>query len=87
MGSVRYSEDRSPLRAELPERYEGFAQLWEGFLPDYGYNMARANWGDPGALERLVHEAGAGHHRAGQEELEEVFGLDAAAEVKREHHP
>ncbi len=50
MGSSRYPENQSPLRAELEERYERFAQLREDFLLDYGYNTARAYWGD---LEHL----------------------------------
>ena len=50
MGSVRYPENRSPLRAELEERYPRFARLREDFLLDYGYNTARAYWGD---LEHL----------------------------------
>jgi len=50
MGSTRYPEDRSPLRAELVERYERFAALREDFLVGYTYNTARAYWGD---LEHL----------------------------------
>lgn len=50
MDSQRYPENLSPLRAELVERYERFAELREGFLVDYGYNTARAYWGD---LEHL----------------------------------
>lgn len=48
--SPRYPEDRSPLRAELPERYQRFAELREEYLLGYGYNTARAYWGD---LEHL----------------------------------
>lgn len=50
VASTRYPENKSPLRAELEERYERFAQLREDFLLDYGYNTARAYWGD---LEHL----------------------------------
>ncbi len=50
MASSRYPENQSPLRAELGERYERFAELREDFLLDYGYNTARAYWGD---LEHL----------------------------------
>lgn len=50
MGSPRYPENQSPFTAELVERYERFAQLREDFLLEYGYNTARAYWGD---LEHL----------------------------------
>lgn len=50
MGSTRYPEDHSPLRAELVERYQRFAELREDFLVGYGKNTARAYWGD---LEHL----------------------------------
>jgi len=38
------------MRAELEERYQRFAELREDFLVGYGYNTARAYWGD---LEHL----------------------------------
>ena len=43
-------ENLSPLRAELEQRYQRFAELREDFLLNYGYNTARAYWGD---LEHL----------------------------------
>jgi hypothetical protein len=52
MESVRYPENRSPFRAELEERYERFAQLREDFLLDYGYNTARAYWGQCRSVRR-----------------------------------
>lgn len=48
--STRYPEDQSPLRAQLIERHQRFAELREDFLLGYGYNTARAYWGD---LEHL----------------------------------
>lgn len=50
MASTRYPENQSPLRAELLERYQRFAERREDFLLGYGYNTARAYWGD---LEHL----------------------------------
>jgi site-specific recombinase XerD len=38
------------MRAELEERHQRFAELREDFLLGYGYNTARAYWGD---LEHL----------------------------------
>ncbi|MBA3618033.1 MAG: site-specific integrase [Acidothermales bacterium] len=46
MAGPRYPEDRSPIRAELPERYVRLAELREDFLLGYGHNTARAYWGD-----------------------------------------
>lgn len=46
MEGPRYPESQSPLRAELVERYQRFAELREDFLLGYGYNTARAYWGD-----------------------------------------
>jgi site-specific recombinase XerD len=43
---LRYPEDQSPFRAELPERDRRFAELREEYLLNYGYNTARAYWGD-----------------------------------------
>lgn len=50
VGSERYPESVSPMRAELEERYPRFAELREDCLLEYGYNTARAYWGD---LEHL----------------------------------
>jgi hypothetical protein len=50
MSSKRYPENQSPLRAELNERDCRFADAREEFLIDFGYNTARAYWGD---LEHL----------------------------------
>ncbi len=38
------------MRGELPERHARFAALREEYLVDFGYNTARAYWGD---LEHL----------------------------------
>lgn len=50
MARLRYPEDQSPLRAELPVRNERFADVREAYLLDFEYNTARAYWGD---LEHL----------------------------------
>lgn len=44
--SPRYPEGGSPFRGEQPERHRRFAELREEFLLNYGYNTARAYWGD-----------------------------------------
>ena len=48
VGSRRYPENLSPMRAELEERYQRFAELREDFLVGYGYNTARAYCGRTG---------------------------------------
>lgn len=42
----RYPETLMSIAAELPERWLRFAELREEQLLDYGYNTARAYWGD-----------------------------------------
>lgn len=44
--SLRYPESVMPMAAELPERWQRFAELREELLLDYGYHTARAYWGD-----------------------------------------
>ncbi len=58
MSSQRYPENLSPLRAELEQRYERFAELREDFLLGYGYNTARAYWGDLDHLNDWCMERG-----------------------------
>lgn len=41
-----YPKEASPFAAELPERKQRFEEAREAFLLDYGYNTARAYWGD-----------------------------------------
>lgn len=50
MTSQRYPEDRSTFIRQLPERDQRFAEAREEYLLNYGYNTARAYWGD---LEHL----------------------------------
>lgn len=57
MAEVRYPEDRSTFIRELPERDRRFAEAREEYLLTYGYNTARAYWGD---LEHLYDWC---HHR------------------------
>jgi site-specific recombinase XerD len=42
----RYPETELPIVAELPEHHERFAELREDYLLQFGYNTARAYWGD-----------------------------------------
>jgi Phage integrase, N-terminal SAM-like domain len=58
VGSQRYPEDTSPMRAKLEERYQRFAELREDFLADYRYNTARAYWGDLDHLNDWCMERG-----------------------------
>lgn len=44
--SAYYPENESMLRAELIVRYERFAELREQYLLGFGYQTARAYWGD-----------------------------------------
>jgi hypothetical protein len=44
--SQRYPETLMPFAALLPEQERRFAELREDLLLDYGYNTARAYWGD-----------------------------------------
>jgi site-specific recombinase XerD len=46
MPGSRYPEVRSLFLAQLPETHRRFAELREDFLLNYGYNTARAYWGD-----------------------------------------
>ncbi len=54
MSELRYPEDQMPVAAELPEQQQRFAELREEFLLDFGYNTARAYWGD---LDDLLYWA------------------------------
>lgn len=44
--SVYYPENESMLRGDLVVRYERFADLREQYLLGFGYQTARAYWGD-----------------------------------------
>lgn len=50
MVTARYPEDRSMFLRELEERDLRFAEAREAYLINFGYNTARAYWGD---LEHL----------------------------------
>lgn len=50
MSPERYPEHRSMFIRELPERDRRFAEAREAYLIGFGYNTARAYWGD---LEHL----------------------------------
>ena len=41
-----FPKHQSPFREELPARHRRFEEAREEFLLDYGYNTARAYWGD-----------------------------------------
>lgn len=43
---LRYPESLMPEAAQLLERYKRFAEVREEMLLGYGYNTARAYWGD-----------------------------------------
>ena len=50
MARLRFPEDLSPFRQQLPERHARFAEAREDYLLNFTYNTARAYWGD---LEHL----------------------------------
>lgn len=45
-GAVYYPDKSMPFARTIPEQYERFAQIREDICLDYGYNTARAYWGD-----------------------------------------
>lgn len=54
----RYPESEMPVAGELPERWRRFAELREDYLLNYGYNTARAYWGDLQHLAEWADERG-----------------------------
>ena len=44
--AVYYPDESMPFARTIPEQYERFAQIREDICLDYGYNTARAYWGD-----------------------------------------
>lgn len=52
-----YPESESPLRAELVQQYERFAERREAVLLNYGFHTAVAYWGDLDSLMRWCMEA------------------------------
>jgi site-specific recombinase XerD len=78
MGGSRYPENKSPFRAELDVRDERFAQLREDFLLNYGYNTARAYWGDLEHLKDWCQERGLDVLDLPEQELREYLSWMSA---------
>lgn len=54
----RYPETQLPVVAELPERWRAFSALREELLLGYGYQTARAYWGDLQHIAEWADERG-----------------------------
>lgn len=67
MAEARYPKQASLFRPDAPERDRPFEEAREEFLINYGYNTARAYWGD---LEDL--------HDWCQRRGFDIFGLTSA---------
>lgn len=72
---ARYPEYLMPFAGSLDRHYERFCELREDFLLGYGYNTARAYWGDLDAIYLWAAEREMDVLALSERELRQYLGL------------